>query len=95
MVMDIPTELIATFPTPAEVFLDRARRNIDDTMLMEIARPDYGSMADKMMDALRTIRDDMSDAAARFLTWRIPHMQGPFERLLSGIGWNEISSPMQ
>jgi Protein of unknown function (DUF1579) len=52
MAMDLPTELIAAFPPSAELLLDRARRNIDERMLMEIARADYGLMADEMMAEL-------------------------------------------
>jgi hypothetical protein len=56
--MDIPAVLIATFPPSAELLLDRARRHVDDTMLLEIARADYGHMADQMMAELRPIRDN-------------------------------------
>jgi hypothetical protein len=56
-VMDIPAALIAAFPPSADLLLDRARRRIDDTMLMEIARADYGHMAVEMLAELRPIRD--------------------------------------
>ncbi len=40
--MDLPAALIAALPASAELWLDCARRHIDDTMLLEIARADYG-----------------------------------------------------
>jgi hypothetical protein len=55
--MVIPAELLVAFPPSAELLLDRARRHIDDAMLMEIAGADYGWMADEMMAELRPIRD--------------------------------------
>src|ERR1700677_4871866 len=55
--MDIPAELIAAFPPSADLLLDLARRQTDDAMLMEIARADYGYLADTMLAELRPIRD--------------------------------------
>jgi hypothetical protein len=56
-VMDIPAELIAAFPPSADLLLDLARRKVDDAMLTQIARADYGYMADAMLAELRPIRD--------------------------------------
>jgi hypothetical protein len=55
--MDIPAELMAAFPPSADLLLDSLRRAIDDAMLTEIARADYGHMADEMLAELRPIRD--------------------------------------
>jgi hypothetical protein len=55
--MVIPAELIAAFPPSAELLLERARRQVDDAMLLDIAGADYGWMADEMMAELRPIRD--------------------------------------
>jgi hypothetical protein len=56
--MDIPVPLIAAFPPSADLLLDLARQQVDDTMLREIANADYGYKADAMLAALRPIRDD-------------------------------------
>jgi hypothetical protein len=53
----IPAALVALFPPSADLLLDRARRQMDDTMLMQVARADYGEMADEMFAELRPIRD--------------------------------------
>ena len=55
--MDIPPSVISAFPPSPDLLLDRTRRRIDDAMLMEIARADYGQRADEMFAALRPIRD--------------------------------------
>ena len=55
--MDIPFALIAAFPPSADLLLDRARRHVNDEMLVEIARADYGNRADEMLAELRPIRD--------------------------------------
>ncbi len=55
--MIAPAVLLAAFPPSSDLLLGRARREIDDGMLMEIARADYGMMADKYMAELRPIRD--------------------------------------
>jgi len=55
--MVIPRELIIAIPPSPDLLLERARRRTDDWMLMEIARADYGQMADEMMAQLRPIRD--------------------------------------
>jgi hypothetical protein len=56
--MDIPPELIACFPPSPDLLLDRARRNVDDAMLRDIAQADYGYMAEEMLVELRPIRDN-------------------------------------
>ncbi len=56
--MDIPAEILTAFPPSADLLLDCARREIDDAMLMEIARADYGHRADEMFVELRGIRDN-------------------------------------
>jgi hypothetical protein len=56
--MDVPAALTAAFAPSADLLLHRARRQIDDAMLMEIASADYGHMADEMMTELRPIRDE-------------------------------------
>ena len=55
--IDIPAALLAAFPPLPNVLLDRARRHMDDAMLLWIARADYGYMADEMLIELRLIRD--------------------------------------
>jgi hypothetical protein len=55
--MDIPAALIAAFPPSPDLLLDRARRHVDDEMLMWIASADYGYMAGEMLAELRPIRD--------------------------------------
>ncbi|MDB5338168.1 MAG: hypothetical protein JWN70_3787 [Planctomycetaceae bacterium] len=55
--LDIPAELIAAFPPSDKLLFDLARRDIDDEMLMDIARADYGAFADEMFAELRLIRD--------------------------------------
>jgi len=55
--MEIPAALIVAFPPSADLLLDCARRHIDDGMLMEIARADYGLDVDAHLAALRPIRD--------------------------------------
>jgi hypothetical protein len=55
--MDTPAALIAICPPSANVLLDRARCETDDGMLVEIARSDYGYMADEMMPELVRIRN--------------------------------------
>lgn len=55
--MNFPHELFAAFPPSREVLLDGARLAIDDAMLRQIARADYGEMADEMLAELRPIRD--------------------------------------
>jgi len=55
--MEIPCALIAAFPPSANALLDRARQDIDDKMLMEIAEADSGTNAHAQLAALRPIRD--------------------------------------
>lgn len=55
--MNLPHELIAAFPPSRDVLLDSTRLAIDDAMLRQIARADYGEMADEMLAELRPIRD--------------------------------------
>ncbi len=55
--MDVPALLLAAFPPSADLLLECARHHIDDTMLREIARADYGHLADEMLAELRPIRD--------------------------------------
>jgi len=57
MTMKIPASLTAAFPPSADLLFDRARREIDDAMLLDIANADYGQMADEMFALLRSIRD--------------------------------------
>ncbi len=56
--MDVPAALIAAFPPSATLLLDLARRPIDNDMLLQVARADYGNMIDEMMAELRPIRDE-------------------------------------
>ena len=55
--LDIPAELIAAFPPSEKLLLDLVRRVVDDEMLMDIARADYGCLAEEMFRELRLIRD--------------------------------------
>jgi hypothetical protein len=55
--MDMPAELLSAFPPSADLLLDRARREIDDEMLLEIAKADYGQDVALHLAALWPIRD--------------------------------------
>jgi hypothetical protein len=55
--MKIPAALEAAFPRSGEILLDRLRRHVDDAMLMDVARADYGHQANEMFALLRPIRD--------------------------------------
>jgi hypothetical protein len=55
--IELPLPLIEAFPPSSDLLLDRIRRIIDDANLVEIARADYGHMADEMLAELRPIRD--------------------------------------
>ena len=55
--MDLPHELHAAFPPSNHQLLDVARAYVDDDMLEEIARADYGCDAELHLAALRPIRD--------------------------------------
>lgn len=54
---EMPKALLAGFEPAAELLFHRARRGMDDGMLMEIARADYGQQAAEMCALLRPIRD--------------------------------------
>jgi hypothetical protein len=56
--MGIPAELLTVFPPSGQLLLDVTRREIDDEMLDDIARADYGMDADLHLAALQPIRDD-------------------------------------
>jgi hypothetical protein len=56
--MAIPVAINDAFPPSADMLLDRARNYVDDAMLMEIARADYGYTADEVFRQLRPIRDE-------------------------------------
>jgi hypothetical protein len=56
--IELPAALTAAFPPSADLLLERARQQTDDAMLMEIARADYGFMADELIVDLRRIRDE-------------------------------------
>jgi hypothetical protein len=56
--MDIPAELLTVFPPSGQMLLDMTRRQVDDDVLDEIARADYGMDADLHLAALQPIRDD-------------------------------------
>jgi hypothetical protein len=58
--MNIPAALVAAFPPSQDALLDFARKRIDDSMLLEIARADYGCDAEAHLAALRPIRDEGS-----------------------------------
>lgn len=53
----IPPDLLTAFPPSAERILHLARQQTDDAMLVEIAKADYGYMADECLAVLRPIRD--------------------------------------
>lgn len=55
--MNVPPALLVAFPASAERLLDVARRQVDDAMLAEIARADYGQDAEAHLAALVPIRD--------------------------------------
>ncbi len=55
--MNLPPVLVEAFPPAPDLLLDVARRQIDDGMLLEIARADYGMDDQLHLAALRTIRD--------------------------------------
>ena len=83
-IMVIPAELIAAFPPSAELLLDRARRHVDDAMLVTIARADYGVMADEMLAELRPIRD-RGDIPAR--------IHGQLREVLTLTRWSDPDHP--
>lgn len=56
--MELPPSLRECFPPSATELLKLARSHIDDEMLLQIARADHGSGADKAFAALRVIRDE-------------------------------------
>ena len=55
--MDIPQSLLKAFPPSRDRLLDLVRRSIDDDMLRDIARADYGFDAEASFADLKTIRD--------------------------------------
>lgn len=55
---EVPPALLAAFPPSADLLLDLARQDVDDAMLMDIARADYGYGAVEVMPELRHIRDE-------------------------------------
>jgi hypothetical protein len=55
--MNPPPALLAAFPPSAHVLLDVTRRQVDDSMLVEIAEADYLSNRNEHLAALRPIRD--------------------------------------
>lgn len=55
--MDLPPVLVEAFPPAPNLLLDVARRQVDDGMLLEIARADYGIDDQLHLAALRPIRD--------------------------------------
>ncbi len=82
--MDIPASLITAFPPSADLLLDRARRHTDDAILVEIARADYGDMADEMLAELRLIRDKGTVPAP---------MQSQLTEVLELIRWSDPEAP--
>jgi hypothetical protein len=56
-VMDIPAALITGFPPSPDRLLDVARKPIDDMMLNEIAKADFGDPDGLVLAQLRAIRD--------------------------------------
>jgi hypothetical protein len=55
--MNVPAALLDAFPASAARLLGVARRQVDDGMLAEIARADYGRDAERHLAALVPIRD--------------------------------------
>lgn len=55
--MDVPHFVLDAFPPSVTALLDCARAPIDDEMLMQVARADYGNMAEELFAALKPIRD--------------------------------------
>ena len=55
--MNLPPVLVEAFQPAPDLLLDIARRQIDDGMLLEIARADYGMDDQLHLAALRIIRD--------------------------------------
>jgi hypothetical protein len=55
--MNPPPALVTAFPPSLDLLLDVTRRQVDDGMLTEIARADYGSDVSVHLAALRAIRD--------------------------------------
>lgn len=55
--MAFPELLMARFPPSARRLFELTERNVDDGMLLDIARADYGHMAEEAFADLRLIRD--------------------------------------
>jgi hypothetical protein len=55
--MNIPPALLSAFPPSSSLLLDVTRRDVDDSMLEEIAWADYGHKADEYLSGLKRIRD--------------------------------------
>jgi hypothetical protein len=55
--MEIPAALISVFPPSPELLLNLVRRLVDDAMLEDVAKADYGEKADEMLKELQLIRD--------------------------------------
>jgi len=63
--MKIPAELLSAFPPSVNSLVDYSRQFVDDHMLMEIARADYGIDADESFRMLKKIRDTGSKPNVR------------------------------
>jgi hypothetical protein len=82
--LPIPPDLLHAFPPSPNALLDLLRARIDDSMLLEIARADYGMDADEHLAAVRAIRD--TGAVPAPMGW-VP------QEVLELIRWSEPGDP--
>lgn len=80
----LPPDLARAFPPSPNALLDLLRMRVDDGMLLDIARADYGNDADEHLRAVRVIRD--TGAVPVALGW------APQE-VLELIRWSEPEDP--
>lgn len=83
-VIPLPPELARAFPPSPNALLDLLRTRVDDGMLLDIARADYGMDADEHLEVLRAIRD--TGAVRVPLGW-VP------QEVLELIRWSEPEDP--
>lgn len=80
MLPNIPSEIVKAFPPLDRALLGTMCRQIEDSMLREIAKADYGHKAEEHFAALRRIRDGYS--VPQPMEW-IPH------EVLSLVQWTD------
>lgn len=82
--LNLPPELLAAFPPSKTALLDRVRQDVDDDMLREISRADYGYKAEELFPPLVQMRD----------SGRIPvPMSGWLDEVLTLTRWSDPDHP--